>query len=123
MQAIKLDTFTEAYVTCALWLTDEEPKSGAWLQNHPYTTENIDAESLARIVADCEQFQADNCADFTEYELASAGHDYFLTRNGHGAGFWDGDWEPELGRKLTTYAARRGESSLYIGDDGRLYLY
>lgn len=21
-----------------------------------------------------------------------AGHDLWLTRNGHGAGFWDGDW-------------------------------
>ena len=29
----------------------------------------------------------------TDDELARAGTDFWLTRNGHGAGFWDGDWD------------------------------
>ena len=32
--------------------------------------------------------------------LAQAGHDFWLTRNGHGAGFWDGDW-PKYGKMFT----------------------
>lgn len=31
---------------------------------------------------------------------AHAGHDFWLTRNGHGSGFWDGDW-PVNGDILT----------------------
>ena len=29
------------------------------------------------------------------------GHDYILTRNHHGAGFWDGDWEKPMAEHLT----------------------
>lgn len=30
-----------------------------------------------------------------------AAHDFILTCNGHGAGFWDGDWHDPWGDKLT----------------------
>jgi hypothetical protein len=52
------------------------------------------------------------------------GHDLWLTRNGHGAGFWD---DPEYygGEKnvkiLTDKAHELGEINLYKGDDGLLY--
>lgn len=38
-------------------------------------------------------------------DLARAGHDFYLTHNGHGAGFWDGDW-PEHGDRLTELASQ-----------------
>lgn len=47
------------------------------------------------------------------------GHNLWLTRNGHGAGFWDagigerGDW-------LTAMAKPFGESSLYVNGDGKV---
>lgn len=49
-----------------------------------------------------------------------AGHDFWLTRCGHGAGFWDrglGD----IGCKLTEAASVYGSVDLYIGDDGLIY--
>jgi hypothetical protein len=52
---------------------------------------------------------------------AQIGHDFWLTRNRHGAGFWDrglGD----LGDKLTAAAHTYGESNLYVGDDGQVYV-
>jgi hypothetical protein len=51
---------------------------------------------------------------------ARAGHDFWLTRNGHGAGFWDrglGD----LGERLSKAAKVYGEVYLYPGDDGKVY--
>jgi hypothetical protein len=42
-----------------------------------------------------------------------AGHDFWLTRNHHGAGFWDGDWEQSAGEKLTALAESFGEFNLY----------
>ena len=55
------------------------------------------------------------------YTDAHVGHDFWLTRNGHGAGFWDRDLG-ELGDKLTELSKQFGESNLYLGDDGKLYL-
>lgn len=46
------------------------------------------------------------------------GHDFWLTRNNHGAGFWDGDWE--LGNELTELALRFGNVDVYL-HDGILY--
>ena len=51
-------------------------------------------------------------------------HDFWLTRNGHGAGFWDGDYKCEdqdLGDILTAIAQTFAEVNLYIGDDGLIY--
>ncbi len=41
-------------------------------------------------------------------DIACAGHDFWLTRNRHGAGFWDGDW-PTYGELFTTIAESFGE--------------
>ena len=45
-----------------------------------------------------------------------AGHDFWLSRNGHGAGFFDGDW-PENGDKLQAAAEKYGQVDLQV-DDG-----
>ena len=55
---------------------------------------DLHSDSLADIRADCEAWQAANsdtlaAAYATGYTENQAGIDYYLTRNGHGAGFWD----------------------------------
>ena len=51
------------------------------------------------------------------------GHDFWLTRNEHGAGFWD---KPELygddGDRLSDIATSMGGKDLYVGDDGKLHI-
>lgn len=52
----------------------------------------------------------------------AAAHDFILTRNHRGAGFWDtGRWLEPWASKLTTLARSFGELSCYIGDDGAIY--
>jgi len=99
-----------------------------------YGVSDLAPEALARMVADCEKFQADNAEWITDAHLTNAnsealwdadekaGHDFWLTRNGHGAGFWDGDWLDDAGKALTAASKAFGECSLYVGDDGRLYI-
>jgi len=52
-------------------------------------------------------------------------HDFWLTRNHHGAGFWDRKLEDERGafamQLLTEASHRFGEIDLYIGDDRQLH--
>jgi hypothetical protein len=71
--------------------------------------------------ADCEVFYA-LCEPLwaEHFSDAQAGHDFWLTRNRHGAGFWDrglGD----AGRMLTEMAHPYGECALYVGDDALIY--
>jgi hypothetical protein len=50
-------------------------------------------------------------------EWGYAAHDFILTRNGHGAGFWDTDrWSAPWGDKLTRLAEQFGELHCYLHD-------
>ncbi len=76
------------------------------------------------MAADCAKFISENDTLLHDggKEPDQAGHDFWLTRNGHGAGFWDGDWPEEIGKKLTAAAKKFGETDLYVGDDGKLHI-
>ncbi|MFX7784369.1 hypothetical protein ABTJ92_19280, partial [Acinetobacter baumannii] len=50
-----------------------------------------------------------------------AGHDFWLNRNGHGSGFWDGDWPGEMGDRLDEASKKYGTVDLIVGEDGLIY--
>lgn len=120
----ELDTFTRAYIKCALWCSsnwgnDEDcPPS---FESDGYTVDDMAPEALAECVADCEAFQRDHSEDIG-MEAGQAGYDFWLTRNGHGAGFWDGDWPEAAGQRLTDASKVYGSVDPYLGDDGRIYV-
>lgn len=112
---------THAYIETALW--SELDDEGVPLQEN-YDTDDIDgdsAEAMRQSVIDfidgCREHRPDV---FEGIEAGRIGHDFWLTRNRHGAGFWDrglgerGDW-------LTMMAHPYGEASLYVGDDGNIH--
>ena len=116
-----LDEFTLAFIVCALWSTnDESDPSGGEPLDENYGIEDIGPQTLAKMVADCKQFQAEHWEDICS-NVKGAGHDFWLTRNGHGAWFWDGDWPEPQGERLTEACDSLGEVWLYVGDDNRIY--
>lgn len=129
-----LDDFTKHYIIAALWsTTDNSDESGGSPLDENYSIEDIAPESIARIIEDCKDFQESNAELLAQaYELynwhpdaptpeCSAGHDFWLTRNHHGAGFWDRGFPGELGQALTISAHSYGSYDLYVGDDGMIY--
>ena len=48
-------------------------------------------------------------------------HDFWYTRNGHGTGFWDCDYEEGVGKVLTDIAKSFREVYTFEGDDHLLY--
>lgn len=127
MHTRTLDPFTLAYLEAALWTSDDDPGSGEWSQHGEWTIDRIASETIARAVRDCRTFQNENTQDLDllpdgrNWSAAEqAGHDFWLTRNHHGAGFWDRG-NGDLGERLTTAAHGYGEVDLYRGDDGLLY--
>ena len=124
-----MDQFTQAYIECALWSSTDDRDEPL---DQEFSAYHLAPAARASMEADCASFQADNADLLARWEseggesLDHAGHDFWLTRNRHGAGFWDrwSDSTPQgkLGRQLTEAAHAYGESNLYVGDDGLIYL-
>lgn len=130
-----MDEFTAAYVTTALWSSnDESNESGGDPLDKNYSEQDIAPEFLTQIIADCAKFQKEQGATMqaaietgqVKYgpdfgPMGRAGHDFWLTRNGHGAGFWDGDWPEPYADQLTKAAKAFREINPYVGDDKKIY--
>lgn len=113
-----------AYVECALWSSTDD--NGEPL-DRTYSAFDIAPESLAKMDRECRDFygrhlvDAQNTYGATVYnDGEQAGHDFWFTRNHHGAGFWDRGLG-EMGDVLTKASHAYGSCDLYIGDDGKVY--
>lgn len=114
----KLDVFTKSYIETAFWASTDE-QTGLPMDGK-YGAEDISPELMEEMIDDCAKFQSEHWDDISE-DPVRAGHDFWLTRNHHGAGFWDGDWPKDVGARLTDAAHAYGERNLYVGDDGKIY--
>lgn len=121
--------FFDAYVEAALWSSTDTPPGE---EGEPISLDEWDGtiadECMQKMRQDCDKFLDQNWVTIYRAEPKSgyggviqAGHDFWLTRNGHGAGFWDGDWPDEVGEQLTEASQAFDEVDLYIGDDGQIY--
>lgn len=122
---MNIDDVLTSYVECALWSeTDQSDESGGEPLDVNYTRDDITAESLEEMRSDVADFvagcEAERPDAFKGMNADLVGHDFWLTRNGHGTGFWDRGLG-ERGSWLTAQCKPYGEASLYIGDDERLY--
>ena len=126
-----IDDFTRAYLEALFWAeTDnsDENTGGDPIEDN-YEFDDLDPDSLAQAIDDCRRFQEENAADMALYDHPQwtpaelGGHDFWLTRNGHGAGFWDrNDCLPEdAGQRLTDAAEKYGERCVGV-DNGIVYI-
>jgi hypothetical protein len=108
------DAFVEAYISAAGELTsdDDEFDDAQWSK-----------EGLADMKKDADMFykKAERLLQTLDADPSQHGYDFWLTRNGHGAGFWDRGYG-EAGDKLTAFSEKFGEANLYVGDDGMIYV-
>ncbi len=104
------DEFYEGYIQALTW------SSGVPMARPG----DVSGDLEDRCIADCEAFLAKVKRGWIPHGLHStAGHDFALTRNRHGAGFWDGDW-PVNGEALTALSHEFPEITIYRGDDDAL---
>ena len=120
----EITVFTDSYLETLFW---SEIQDTGEPMDDDYGPEDLAPEALAEIKQDCRSFVESNQALFArlpaEYDdmYNRAGHDFALTRNGHGAGFWDRGLGT-LGDELTDACDGYGSQNLYVGDDGRVYV-
>jgi hypothetical protein len=112
--------FINQYIITAFWASHDDDGDDF----DESEIEDLERETMEKIVKECLEFikkARETVEDYDDLEESTCGHDFFLTRNGHGAGFWDGDYEEEIGKKLTELSEAFSESNPYFGDDGKIY--
>lgn len=109
----KRQIFIDAYIECALWAEDDD--SDTWTQAV------LSDDARATLRNDASTFYDTHEADVLAYYegVAIAGHDLWLTRRGHGAGFWE--HSDDVSSRLNDAAKALGDCELYVGDDGAIH--
>lgn len=144
--------FTYSYLGTALWsslcllpvtedelvdgcmdVDDEHPLHGVSENDHydaHFDHDDFTEESLGKASHDCQRFMEllintglyDEAIQYQDDDTIA--HDFWLTRNGHGAGFWDGDYgtgDNCVGDRITTLIKDNfAEQHIWINDDGSL---
>lgn len=112
-----LSPFIRAYLTAALFEgTDDDGES----LEFRFSVDQLHPSVLDRAASDCAEFTS-AAASLIDDNQTKAAHDFLLTRNRAGAGFWDGDWPAAIGKRLTAIAQRFAPLELYVGDDGLIH--
>ena len=84
--------FVQAYLECAMWACVNCDAEGNMGENFDdYDFEDFAVEAIQETIEDCAGFieQATELKGYEDLDTAQCGHDFHLTHNGHGAGFWD----------------------------------
>jgi hypothetical protein len=115
-------------------IPDGEPlsgvKDGEPLDDY-FDVQDFTDKAVTEAEEDCDDFFDHlECAGLLEIARHFAdddriAHDFWLTRNGHGAGFWDGDYddaEYRAGRTLTGICEAWGTCDVMLTIGGLLYL-
>jgi hypothetical protein len=137
MKTTKADfpEFFQAYLTTALWSsvisddsTEHPNKDGDPFDAH-FSTSDFTDEALETLRAHAFSFwsrawfyidsETPPARCTRDMDAGSAGHDFWLTQNGHGTGFWDGDW-PTYGDQFTKLSKCYPEINLYITPENQV---
>lgn len=109
IQEMRIEAILNAYLQCAAWADFPEE------ENRVYDGQPFSEKACINSRNDIESFlsQANDLLD--EWDWEQIGHDLWLTRNGHGSGFWDRGLEH--GDELTEIAQRFGSVYLWVDED------
>lgn len=145
----ELDAVLNAYLSTALWSSTTENEDGetGTFDTHGYGVDDLSDEFVTQAREDVNAFYRTERTALTPYMSPDeAGHLFWLTRNRHGAGFWDKtyhgaavghEYYNRMGitrdearyrvrfnramERLTACSHAYGSVDLYVGDDGKVY--
>ncbi len=126
---IDIDAVVTAYVGTLLWSEScrgDAPHfdcggddCDASLQSLDYDADDMHADAMESIRADVAGFIASNADDIDSLNLSAEdiGHNFMLSRCGHGAGFFDRGWR-EAGDRLQDAARVYGDTHAWVDGEG-----
>jgi len=107
------------YFTAALWT--EENRLEDELKDNDFTIYDFSEEDKDKVKEEIEWFidkAGDSINVMTDDQL---GHDLWLTRNGHGAGFFNRNYPVHVEDMLNKLSEVLGHADIYVGDDDKIY--
>jgi hypothetical protein len=125
----QFEAFVRGYLDCALWSsTDESRDDGGDPLDKNYDVGDFTRIAVRAARSDCYEFVrlpgVAAALDAATRDLplvaeahahwARHGHDFWLTRNRHGAGFWDRGYPRAVGDLLTDAAHSLGEAYVCV---------
>lgn len=125
---VNVAEFVTGYLAAMLWSSNDDNDTPL---DSAHGVEDMTAEARERAEVECRAFLYRVGFLITEENFLGArpdggtlagyaGHDFWLTRVGHGAGFWDGDWTNVAGEWMTREAKTFGELNPFVTEDGRV---
>ena len=117
-----LDSFLQGYIEAAFF-TETGYSENEDLEHASFC--ELAESAIVEAQEDCFEFQA-SAAQWLEkareydYDMEQAGRDFWFSRNGHGAGYFD----RKIGaaaEALQELAHKQGSRDMYRGDDGMIY--
>ncbi len=147
-----LEAFTKGYIECALWCgvmtyrhNDNCPCHEASDNGDPYDSDDctcdepdltsdgdgydesqLTDDTRKQLESDAADFYASNGADLlaSTLDMRRCGHDFWLTRNRHGAGFWGeksrGATADAALDRLTEASHAYGDAALVLNTNGKI---
>ena len=116
-------TLAEDYIKALLWSSTVTPPGA---DEQPADQWAASPGFVQKATSEFEEFLSTLPSEFDPAEAylihghdphTMLAHDFALTRNHHGAGFWDGDWAEPWGKILTDLAHQWPETELYLSND------
>lgn len=120
---MKIDKILLGYLEAALWTEEENILDEDGVQ---IDIDMVSEATKAEIIKDIEKFlelagetAINEALNINDEDFL--GHDIWLTRNGHGAGFFDRDYSDDIEKMLTAAAHEIGEKHLFVQDGEILF--
>jgi hypothetical protein len=127
-ETILADYFVRAYLSTALWsstmMPEDSERSDCSYFSHGCDVDDCSLETVIGALRDCTEFQNDNdgVLERSDHPTDRDAHDFWLSRNGHGAGFFDRGTDDA--DTLQNAARDCGSVDLYhLGDDDAMIIY
>lgn len=130
------EEFFDGYVEAMFFTEGNFTEDG---EREPLSFSDIAQETIEQMRSDCKTFETANIQALQDfYNIpdtgpSTAGHEFWMTRNGHGTGFFDADLgaPKEVREDPAVIAAIKSlefackafnQCDTYVGDDGQIYV-
>ena len=108
----QLDYFVKGYCIALLWASIYHDQDRETFLDENHCIDDISSRSMKIIRNECQMFMNHAHDTLDNGDLEQHGHDFFMTRQGHGVGFYDRDLPKDKAKTLDRIA--RGFREQYI---------
>jgi hypothetical protein len=117
----KTNAMVESYLETAKWTShdyDEDCRDATSLEQYDWSEAAV--KEAEKEIEDFKYYLDEIGLDWSTVPYTMMGHNFWLSRNRHGAGFWDCGLG-KLGDALHKAAITFGTKDVYLGDDNLIY--